>query len=153
MWQWATQPTLANDTLPFNSLPHCKWRHDPPKRPQHSPFQDGASTKNEDQQIQWMSRTEMRNSKHGGWPQWPGQATYDWLLDPDRNAYIWPQHMGSWNIWTPPLNRDSPNGNYQQWVSLRRLLTSSRQMREWRYSSMLSLLVCYITTPSIAEII
>ena len=153
MRHWAAQPTLANDTLHFNSLPNCKRRHVPPKCPKHSPLQDGASTKNEDQQIQRMSRTEMRNRTYEDWPQWPGQATYDSLLDPVRNAYIWPQHMGTWIIMVPPLIRGSPNGNYKQCVSLRHLLKSSGQMREWRYSSMLSFLVCYIITPSIAEII
>ena len=92
------------------------------------------------QHQKWGSTNTMnvtnRNEKQKarGRSQFPRHATCDWLLDPDRNAYIWHQHMGTWNIRAPPLSRDSPNGNYQQWVSLRHLLESSRQM-EWSYSS------------------
>jgi hypothetical protein len=43
--QWVALATPADDTLPYNSLPNCKWRHVPQKRQHNSPFQDDASTK------------------------------------------------------------------------------------------------------------
>jgi len=36
--QWAAQSTPPNDTLHFNSLPNCIWRHVPPKCPKTQPI-------------------------------------------------------------------------------------------------------------------